>query len=198
MKQFIKQNLLLLSGAFLTIFLVISFWLAAVLPDKLVSPPQYDFIFTSSDYPVYRFGSNFIYYIKQDKLWAKYICNNKCDINDSKIKLYFYHVKKRIITEIPVDISSIPKNLKSYDIEFPVSSMKNYSFSPEFRAPDGYRIFDRNRSFSSRFIDNYLSYPYNAKSLILEKNGKSISLFPAQSGYFDFRFVGWVVKEEGQ
>lgn len=67
-KNFVKENLVLLIGLILPLLLIVLFFVATVIPKSMATPPQYEMLFTVVKYD-YQNASDFLlnYSVKMDR-----------------------------------------------------------------------------------------------------------------------------------
>jgi hypothetical protein len=182
--SFIKRNYSLLIGISLPVLLVIVFWIAMIIPQMTVEPPQYDLILSSRYHPhgpVLDGRVNFE--VKNDRLRATFRASLKNNSLRGIPSLYYFNVSTGSLREINIDV---PGSIEDGTV-IPVPELEQYTLSSESLSPDGYR-FDNSYRGSRGFLF-FDGYRYFAK---IEKNGRVVKI-PGVGNYSgNLDFLAWV------
>ena len=196
LKDFFKENRVLMMGLTLPVILIVLFFLASVLPKSLVPPPQYELLYSISLYgsptPL-PFQVNFI--VKEGTLYARI---NK---NDSKNPVYLsrrlmaYNGATDSVREIGYDLSNFNEAADGSDIL--LEETKSMTIDSSFKSPDGY-VFE-GRSFGhGGLVQELFGGNYRNRSPRIKKGAVAykIPLTPYNTNYYgDVQFIGWIVNK---
>jgi len=106
MKNFIKENLVLVIGLTLPLLLILLFFVATVIPKSMGTPPQYEMLFTTMNYD-YQIKPDYLldFSVKDKHLMVKAKKNNGKNNNYNAKKLMAYDAKTESAREIAIDTS---------------------------------------------------------------------------------------------
>ena len=198
MKTFLRENPTIAFGLGLPLLLVVVFLLISGVPSLLVTPPQYDVLYTT-EYYNYKSGVQ-ISVVKQ-----KVQVNYHSGVEDSrKPRLWRFNPKTGAVKEIsivlPASLTTVgeasPKGnkvLKTTLIDIP--DLEGVTVDSSSIAPDGYEFsIGSNRYSGNAFSGFFYSSGFRHKA-VLTKNGRSIRLPNAVGRYYssNIRFIGWVL-----
>lgn len=200
MKRFLKENLVLAMGVALPVLLVVFFLIATWLPSLFVASPKYDFLFSNGN--IYSAKGWISTRIENGRLKiTERISNDNCNTYQ-EYKLYLLEASTgnvRRLANIPSPSSEArcrnPQPLSSYEREVLVEQIKNYKFSSEPAAPDGY-VLRISASGGGGFPFFYSGGWRNRFSLY--KNGRSVKIeMPDEEErrYYEVSAIGWVVEK---
>lgn len=192
--RFIKENPALAAGIGLPFLLVIFFSLAAVIPQWLVADPQYDFLFSDTQYHKnsdveVRFqvvdGAIKIEQRKPDK-----------DNSYNSTHLYRYNTKNNSVQEIALS----PKSDDNKDWhEFSVSEIKSLKLDNNSKSLDGYEFAGQYGYYSGGGLFFFGGGGRYRDGLSLVKNGRVVYISQTRGDrlYYsrDAKFLGWVISE---
>jgi hypothetical protein len=195
-KALFKENFVLAVGIGLPVVLVLLFFLAMVLPNRLVAPPQYNFLFTLDDYQ--RNGPPSVsvrYDVSKATLRATLFVDDKQ--NYSAIpRLFIFEAATQNPREIAVDLPAGPEAIPE-DRLLRVDEVAGLHIDPRLTAPDGYEFRSAeyyNRGlFTELFINGRSRYQ---PSLVKQGAHIRINLPAGQYGYYNLRFLGWVIPRQ--
>ena len=108
MKNWMKQNLVLVIGLALPVLLIALFFVATVLPKSFGTPPQYELLFTTTKYdyqnkPEYVLDFN----VKNKQLMVKSKKYDEKNYNNASRLLMVYDAKTEVVREIAIDASKV-------------------------------------------------------------------------------------------
>ena len=111
MKNWIKENLVLVIGLALPILLIVLFFVATVIPKMVSTPPKYEVLFSVQDYgyqnkPDYTIDFN----VKNNQLMVKAKKTDGKDNYYNSKKLMAYDAKNEVMREISIDTSQFESN----------------------------------------------------------------------------------------
>jgi hypothetical protein len=136
MKDWIKENLVLVIGLALPVLLIALFFVATVLPKSFGTPPQYELLFTTSKYdyqnkPEYVLDFN----VKNKQLMVKAKKYDEKTYNNASRLLMAYDAKTEAVREIALDASKL-----SDGVEVVLEETKNMQLDTSLTSPDGYTL----------------------------------------------------------
>src|SRR4051812_28551586 len=105
-KEFIKENFVLVIGLALPVLLIVLFFAASVLPKSMVPPPQYELLFTETRYDQGTYPYNADLFIKDGRIKAR-VWKLPQPGGATRKKLMAYDGKTQTVREIPYDLSKI-------------------------------------------------------------------------------------------
>ena len=192
MKNWIKENLVLVIGLSLPILLIVLFFLATVLPKSFGTPPQYEMLFTTLKYeyensPTYLVDFNVV----NHQLMAKVRKNDDKSRNYNSKKLMAYNPKTETVREITIDLAKAAEANKD---EVLLAETKDLKIDASVVSPDGYQL-DGSRYTSSGLIGGLFGGGNHNSGYRLKKGAVAYKVQTSQPDYYysDFKFVGWVV-----
>ena len=202
MANWIKQNLVLVSGIVLPILLVAGFLVLSNAPRLLADPPEYDFVLVAYRYDYQHpreYSLNFE--VRQGTLHGKAtpLENTNTYTNRQHAGIFRYRASEGIFEEI---VYELPESLENTEetVTFEVSEAAHLELDKRARSPDGYtfeylgyggrggllgELFGMGRRYESHYV--------------LSKNGAQVNLpkpasNPNHYGH-DLHFMGWVTGE---
>lgn len=196
-KDFLKENLVLIMGLTLPVILVVLFFAAAVLPKWLAPPPQYAALFTASRYeygtpPPVQIG----FFVADGILKARVGKNNDKNQSYQSRKLMLYDGKSDSVREIAYDLAKL--NALSDGSETILDETRNLRIDSSFRAPDGYE-FEGAGYGHGGLVQELFGGGYRNRGPRIKKGAAAykISLPSHYAGYYygDAQFIGWVVAQ---
>ena len=192
MKNWIKENLVLVIGLTLPLLLIVLFFAATVIPKMYSTPPQYEVLFSVQDYS----GQNKQDYIVNFKVKDKQLmiktkkADDKSYSYNSK-KLMAYDAKTEVMREISIDESKF-----SDGAEILLEETKNMTIDTAMVAPDGYML--ENQGYSGTgLIGGLFGGGYRNHGYRLKKGNVGYKINTQQNNYYydQLSFIGWVVKK---
>ncbi len=191
LSTFIKENRVLVAGITMPLLLVALLAYAKTLPAKNVPDPQYKVAYSDQDWSGL---GNISFDIDQDGHLSATFRRNTTPYQNSnppKAKIYIYDFKTNSNKEFEVKISD--DDAKKDIVTLSMPELKEYAFSKETSAPDGY-IFDSYyyRSHSSLITDIFMSSSHYYGPTI-HKDARIIELPTTSNQYSgNLQFVGWI------
>ncbi len=192
MKNFIKENLVLVIGLALPVLLIVLFFAATVIPKMNSTPPQYEVLFSVQDYgyqnkPDYTIDFN----VKNQQLMVKVKKTDGKDNYYNSKKLMAYDAKTELMREITIDASKF-----SDGAEILLEETKNMTIDTVMQAPDGYMLENQGYSgtglIGGLFGGGYRNHGYRLKK---GNVGYKINMQQNNHYYDQLSFIGWVVKK---
>lgn len=211
LKNFIKDNFVLVMGLTLPVLLVVLFFLASVLPKSMAAPPQYEMLFTTARYdyqnpPPY----NVDFFVRDGILKARVSKNDKQQVNYQNRKLMLYNGKTQTVREVPYNAATIgdvpdasrPDKNSGADpapdgTEIVLQEFQNMKLDSNNQAPDGY-AFD-NAGYGHHGLMNEMWGGGRRNTARVVKGAVAFKI-PNSSGYghyyyYDVQFLGWVLQK---
>ncbi len=190
MKNFIKENLVLVIGLTLPLLLILLFFVATVIPKSMGMPPQYEMLFTIMKYdyqtkPEYQLDFN----VKNKQLLVKAKKTDDKNAYNSK-RLMAYDGKNETVREIAIDISKLTAGS-----EVVLEETKNLTIDTSAVSPDGYTLEGPNYS-GSGLIGGLFGGGYRNSGFRLKKGSVGYKIPNQQQDYYynQVQFVGWIIK----
>ena len=197
-RNFIKDNFVLCVGLVLPLVLMISFMIFATMPQQLADPPQYDLVFSTTDYSASRanlpVSVNFV--VRDGQLQAQYVAYNPPgSYGNSWRKLYIYTANTQKVRQLtfgyPEDMDKITGTREEL-----VAATQGLTLDTTLEAPDGYQLSYEGYSRSGLFNDLFWGGGYSNEPR-LRKGSSSVRLALDDSNthfyYGDVQFIGWVM-----
>ncbi|MES2501093.1 MAG: hypothetical protein V4545_00705 [Pseudomonadota bacterium] len=192
MKNWIKENLVLVIGLSLPILLIALFFLATVVPKSFGTPPQYEMLFTTLKYeyensPVYLVD----FKVVNRQLMATVKKNEDKARNYNSKKLMAYNPKTETVREITIDLA---KAAEANTNEVVLAETKDLKVDASAISPDGYQL-EGARYSSSGLVGGLFGGGSHNSGYRLKKGAVAYKVQTTQPDYYysDFKFVGWVV-----
>lgn len=191
MKNWIKENLVLVIGLALPVLLIVLFFVATVIPKMNSTPPQYEVLFSVQDY----MNQNKPDYTVDFKVKNKQLmvitkkAEEKDNYYNSK-KLMAYDAKTEVMREISIDQSKF-----SDGAEVVLAETQNMTIDTAMVAPDGYLL--ENQQYSNNGLVGGLFGGGQNSGYRLKKGsvGYKINTMQNNDNYYQLSFIGWVVKK---
>jgi hypothetical protein len=188
MKRALKENLTLIVGIILPILLVVTFYLAAVLPKIMVKSPEIDLLYLTTTYPHDGITSE----VKDGtlKIWIT------PEVRKGTLpmpRLFRFNAKTQTTIEIPITLSTAPGIvvLKKRE-EVIIPAIKDLKLDTQDIGPDGYKA-----EISSPNMGGVVNlFLLNTKRmLVISKHGNIINVSDEKNngdGYKSIKFLGWI------
>ena len=194
MKNWIKENLVLVIGLTLPILLIVLFFLASVLPKSLGTPPQYEMLFSTMKYE-YQKSPDYVidFKVKDKKIMVSAKKLDDKNNNGNSIKLMAYDGKTETVREITID--NVKTGAAASSGEIVLDETKDLTIDTNAVSPDGYLLdapnYNRGGLLGGLFSDGYRNSGYRVKKGVV---GYKIPNLQANDYYNQLQFIGWVVK----
>ena len=192
MKNFIKENLVLVIGLALPVLLIVLFFVATVIPKSMGTPPQYEMLFTTTKYdyqnkPKYVIDFN----VKNQQLMANSKKNDEKNYNNATKILMAYDGKTETVREIKIDASKLTEGN-----EVLLEETKNLSIDTAVISPDGYMLEGPNYG-GNGLVGGLFGGGYRNTGYRLKKGGVGYKVPNMQPDYYysQLQFIGWIAKK---
>lgn len=200
LKNFIKENFVLVIGLTLPVLLVVLFFVASVIPKSMMPPPQYDIVFSTVEYtsqapPAYHVD----FLVRDGGLKARVAKNEKNQhgyINNNATRLFVFNAKTQTVTPLHYDMSKIPADTPNGS-EIVFEEFKDMKLDDKQTAPDGYS-FEGNGYWSGGITREVFGGSYRNGARV--KKGAVAYKIPEYNtgghyySWYDIRFIGWIIK----
>lgn len=196
LKNFIKNNFVLIVGLALPVLLMFGFMIASNLPNVVTDPPKYDLIFIVADASSNNLPIALKLTVNKDGiLTAQYTRNRKENYSYNPWKkLYIYEAKTQKVRELPfpypADMDKIVETR-----EETVEATKDFKLDTTSESPDGYSISYNGYSRSGLVGELFIGGSYSSEPR-LKKGSSSVKLISGDNRasfyYGSVEFIGWV------
>ena len=192
MKNFIKENLVLVIGLALPVLLIVLFFAATVVPKMYSTPPQYEVLFSVQDYgyqnkPDYTID----FKVKNQQLIVKIKKTDNKDSYYNSKKLMAYDAKNEVMREISIDASQF-----SQDAEILLEETKNMTIDTAMVAPDGY-VMETQHYGNNGLVGGLFGGGGRNSGYKLKKGNVGYKINTLQNKYYydQLNFIGWVIRK---
>jgi hypothetical protein len=191
MKNFIKENLVLVIGLALPLLLIVLFFVATVIPKAYSTPPQYELLFSMQDYN-YQNKPDYIvdFKVKNNQLLLKAKKAEDKDNYYQNKKLMAYDAKNEVMREIVIDSTQL-----SDGAELLLEETKTMTLSTNMLAPDGY-VLEKQYDGNNSLIGGLFGGGGRNSGYRLKKGnvGYKINTLQNNNYNYELHFIGWVLK----
>lgn len=190
MNKFVKENLVLVIGLTLPLFLILLFFVATVIPKSMTPPPQYPLLLTSVQYD-YQHAPDYLleFTVKDQHLMVKAKSNTEKNTNYNVKKLMIYDAKTETTREISLDINQV--GALAADKAIVLEETKDMLIEASNVSPDGY-VFEVPGYSGSGLMGGLFGSGYRS-GYRLKKGAVAYKISNAQPYYYGpMQFVGWV------
>ena len=200
MKNFVKENLVLVIGLALPVLLIVLFFVATVIPKSMATPPQYEMLFSTTRYdyqnkPEYVLDFN----VKNQQLMVNSKKNDGKNYNNATKILMAYDGKTETVREITFDAAKLIEQARLTDgAEMILEETKNLRIDTNVVAPDGYILENSNYSSNGNgLVGGLFGGGYRNTGYRLKKGGVGYKVPNMQPDYYysQLQFIGWIAKK---
>ena len=194
LKNFIKENFVLVVGLALPVLLIILFFAASVVPKSMVAPPQYEMLFTETRYDS-QSPYNMDFFIKDGALKARVWKLTQPGATVNRKKLMAYDGKTQSVREIPYDVSKLGNVPNMAEVS--LDEFKNMKVDGSTKAPDGYE-FENGGYSSGGLVGDIFGGGYHAGAPRIKKDSAAFKIPNGSNNnynYYDIQFIGWVIQK---
>ena len=192
MKNFIKENLVLVIGLALPVLLILLFYMVTVLPKSMGIPPQYEMLFTTVKYAYQNQPDYLLYFsVKNQQLVVEAQKNEDKIKHNSSTRLMAYDGETETVREIAIDVSKFTDGA-----EVVLDETKDMTIDTTATSPDGYKLEGPNHS-GSGLLGGVFSGGYRNGGYQLKKDniGYKLPDYQPDYDYNQLQFIGWVIKK---
>ncbi len=193
LKNFVKQNLVLVMGMTLPLVLIVLFFIASVLPKSMSTPPQYEMLFTTNKYESQAPDYLYDVIIKDAQLMVKVRKNDHKDRGSQSTQLMAFDGRTQTVREIPLDLDNAAEVADGEAV--PLLSAQGWKIDTSSVSPDGYSL-DAPRYAGGNLFGGLFGVGYRDNEYRLKKGGVGYRIPTTQSGYYYYgqlEFIGWVL-----
>jgi hypothetical protein len=187
LKNFIKENFVLVAGLALPVLLVVLFLLFSIVPRSMAAPPQYEVLFADRYHGPQNRNAPYDahFFVKEGILMARVW---KTQDTYSRTRLMAFDGKT--LREIPYDIGNVPDRA-----EIALDGFKGMKLDDSAIAPDGY-VFESGRHGSHGLVTEFFGAGYHDAAPRLTKGAVSYSV-PGNENYYygNIQFIGWIIQK---
>ncbi len=195
LKNFVKDNLVLVIGLSLPMLLIVLFFLATVVPKSMGTPPQYEMLFTTMRYE-YQDAPNYQldFLVKDHRLMVRAKKNDEKYRSNNSKKLMAYDGKTETVREIAFDLSKIAESATNGEVV--LDETKNMAIDPSSTSPDGYVLEGPNYAGSGLLLGLF-GGGYHGNGYRIKKGSVGYQVHNPQQDYYynQVQFIGWIVKK---
>jgi len=195
MKDFIKNNLVLIVGLTLPLLLIVLFFVATVIPKAFGTPPQYEMLFTTTRYDYQNSGDYQIdFEVKNQRLVVK---SRKVDQKDrgynAKV-LMVYDAKNETVREINID--SVKAGDATNNNETVLGETSHWTIDTSRVSPDGYSL-DGPSYRGGGMVGGMFGGGYHNSGFRIKKGSIGYKIPDTQGDYYynQVHFIGWIIKK---
>ncbi|PKO46196.1 MAG: hypothetical protein CVU29_06585 [Betaproteobacteria bacterium HGW-Betaproteobacteria-22] len=191
MKDWMKQNLVLVIGLTLPLLLIVLFFVATVIPKAFGTPPQYEMLFSATQYDYQRtseFTLNFN--VKNRQLMVKPKKVEDKNANYNQVRLFVYDGKTETTRELAFDKSKFTDG-----VEVVLEETKSFEIDTGNVSPDGYAL-DGPSYRGGGMMMGMFGGGYHNSGYRIKKGGVAykVPYYKGDAYYNQMQFIGWVVK----
>lgn len=196
MKNFIKENLVLVLGLTLPLLLILLFFVATVIPKAFGTPPQYEMLFSTSRYDYQdppEYALDFV--VKDQKLIVKSHKNNNKDQRGYYSKLLMaYDGKTETVREINIDLAKAASLANGNEAVLEETS--SWTIDTSRVSPDGYAL-DGPSYRDGGLVGGIFGGGYQNNGFRLKKGSVGYKIPETHGAYYynQAHFIGWVIKK---
>lgn len=195
MKNFIKENLVLVVGLTFPLLLILVFFASTVIPKAMSAPPQYEMLFTTQSYDY----QNTVDYtldfsVKNQKLMVSARKHEGKDMHYDVKRLMAYDAKTDKVREIAIDMSQMLATATAGAAV--LQETQNMVIDTALVAPDGYTL-DGPSYGGGGLMGGLFGGGNRDGGFRLKKGNIGYKLPRTQQHYYynQLQFIGWVIKK---
>lgn len=195
MRNFVKENLVLVIGLSLPVLLIVLFFVATVIPKSMSTPPQYEMLFTTMHYDYQNLSDYQLdFSVKDQQLMVKAKKSDEKFRNYNTKKLMAYDGKTETVREISLDTAKIAEAASNGEVL--LEQTKNMRINTTSTSPDGYVLEGPNYG-GTGLVGGMFGGGYRNGGFRLKKGGVGYKVPDAQQNYYynQMQFVGWVMSK---
>lgn len=191
MKEFLKENIVLVAGIALPLLLTVIFFVATTIDSKSTADAQFKVLYLGSDNHSY--NRSFKVIIKNKQAYLSYVppANSQHRSNANTPNLYLFDpvAQKSSLIDLPYIEQGDTR------VEKLIEEISHLRLSGGNLSPDGYK-FERSYRRSGNLMTELFGGGYRGskQSFVLRKENKVMEV-PNATGY-NTRFVAWVIAEK--
>lgn len=193
LKNFIKENFVLVVGLTLPVLLVIAFLIANALHGSMGPPPQYEMLFETTRYDGSPQPYSVDFSVKKNVLEARIWKHNVPTANIRK-KLMVYDGKTQSVRELTYDMPNLDTTGPT---EVVLNEFKNIKVDSSTKAPDGYEFDRGGYNGNGGIVTDIFGGGYGSYTARVTKDGSSYKIPDNGNRYYsyDIEFLGWIIQK---
>lgn len=192
MKSWIKENLVLVIGLTLPLLLIVLFFVATVIPKAMSAPPQYQMLFSATQYD-YQRSVEFVLNldVKNKQLVARPKKIEDKNANYNQERLFVYDGKTETTREITLDKSQLIDGVEQVLVETSGLEIDTSDVSP-----DGY-VLDGPSYGGGGMMMGLFGGGHHNSGYRIKKGGVAykVPYYKGDAFYNQLKFIGWVIKQ---
>lgn len=203
MRQWIRQNLVLVSGILLPLLLIAGFFVLGKVPATLAEPPKFDFVLVAYRYDYQHPDDYYLTFeVRDGHLQGRVVPTDEQRVRTGpqSARIFRYDAEANAFEEVVYDL---PEEVEDLEQSVPLSlgDLETLTLDKRVTSPDGFRfelagyrggggllgeMFGMRRQYEGRYLlrkdESWLELPEPS---------------PGEDTYqYDLQFMGWVVDEE--
>ncbi|ACT47755.1 hypothetical protein [Methylotenera mobilis] len=193
MKNFIKENLVLVVGLTFPLLLILIFFASTVIPKAMSAPPQYEVLFTTKSYDYQNTVDYMLdFSVKNQKLMVSAKKHEGKDINYDVKRLMVYDAKTDTVREIAIDMSQVSATAGAVALH----ETENMVIDTAIVSPDGYTL-DGPSYGGGGLMGGLFGGGNRDGGFRLKKGNVGYKIPHTQQHYYynQVQFIGWVIKK---
>jgi len=203
MRQWLKENLVLISGILLPVLLVGGFFALSNLPRQLADPPGYDFLLVGYRYDYQHAAHYYLTFeVRDGRLTGRAVPKGESNANYNRqtAGIFRYIASANSFEEISYDM---PEGLEGLEeaVALSLTQTSHLKLDKRLKSPDGYTFeFLPNRGRGGLLGEMFGMRHRYESNYVLKKDSAYFNLpTPASDSYYqnDLRFMGWIIAEDG-
>lgn len=203
MRNWMRENLVLVSGIVLPVVLVLAFFLLQETPRFLTDPPEHDFLVVAYRYDVqHPRDYHLSFEVRENRLQGRATPNEQDNPYRSRQQAVIYRYESTTHRFTEIDWES-PEDLDDLDeaVTFFVKETDHLALDKTSRSPDGYTFEYGTYNGRGGLLGELFGMRRGpASEFVLEREGEYFPLpNPGPGPYYygrNVHFLGWIVGEE--
>jgi len=196
MKNFIKENLVLVVGLTFPLILILIFFASTVIPKLMSAPPQYEMLFSTKLYD-YQNTTDYTldFSVQNQQLMVKVKKRENKDINYDFKRLMAYDAKTNTVREIVIDVpNAVASAVNGVAV---LHETEGLLIDTATVSPDGYSLDGPNYGGSGGMVGGLFGDGYRNSGFRLKKGSIGYKIPNTQQHYYynQVQFIGWIIKK---
>jgi len=193
MKNFLRENMMIVVSIALPLLVVLFFALASVLPGMFSTPPEFDLLLSHQGRTTAKTSAVRISLTVEEGQLKALVVKTEGTSYPNNPRLFRYDHLTGEVVEIDI---RLPENVAELaeGSEIPIPQLAGRKISEALRAPDGYEFRGRRRG-GGLMTELFGGSRYRT-DVSIAKNGAVVRVRLPESDYWynDVRLVGWVIE----
>lgn len=195
MKNFIKENIVLVVGLAFPLLLILVFMASTVIPKAMSVPPQYEMLFTTRVYDYQNTTDYWLdYAVRNQQLVIKVTQRDGKNLNHDLKRLMAYDAKTDTVREITFDAEKVVAS--ATDGVAILHETEHMVIDTAIVSPDGYTLSGPSYG-GGGMVGGMFGGGYRDSGFRLKKGTVSYKIPNTQQHYYynQLQFIGWVIKK---